>query len=57
MSNVTTVLSALPTEHRDRLMRIAREVSFPVGTRIFEQGGRADRFWLFPPCGSGGARG
>ncbi|ATL32565.1 Crp/Fnr family transcriptional regulator [Streptomyces formicae] len=46
MSNTTTVLSALPTEHRDRLMRIAREVSFPVGTRIFEEGGRADRFWI-----------
>jgi CRP-like cAMP-binding protein len=27
-------------------MRFAREVSFPQGTRLFEEGGRADRFWI-----------
>ncbi|MER7572588.1 cyclic nucleotide-binding domain-containing protein [Streptomyces sp. NPDC126514] len=37
---------ALPAEHRQRLMRIAREVSFPQGTRLFAEGGRADRFWI-----------
>ncbi|MFE1511884.1 cyclic nucleotide-binding domain-containing protein [Streptomyces sp. NPDC058726] len=37
---------ALPLEHRDRLVRTAREVSFPQGTRLFEEGGRADRFWV-----------
>jgi CRP-like cAMP-binding protein len=37
---------ALPAEHRRRLMRIAREVSFPQGTRLFTEGGRADRFWI-----------
>ena len=37
---------ALPAEHRQRLMGIAREVSFPQGVRLFEEGGRADRFWL-----------
>lgn len=37
---------ALPAEHRQRLMRFAREVSFPQGTRLFEEGGRADRFWI-----------
>ncbi|ULR48966.1 cyclic nucleotide-binding domain-containing protein [Streptomyces deccanensis] len=40
------MLQALPTEHRQRLMRFAREVSFPQGTRLFEEGGRADRFWI-----------
>lgn len=40
------MLQALPAEHRQRLMRRAREVSFPQGTRIFEEGGRADRFWI-----------
>ncbi|GGZ64559.1 Crp/Fnr family transcriptional regulator [Streptomyces bluensis] len=40
------MLQALPAEHRDRLMRIAREVSFPLGARLFEEGGRADRFWI-----------
>ncbi|MFF7853665.1 cyclic nucleotide-binding domain-containing protein [Streptomyces sp. NPDC007904] len=27
-------------------MRTAREVSFPQGARPFEEGGRADRFWV-----------
>ncbi|MFJ5309754.1 Crp/Fnr family transcriptional regulator [Streptomyces sp. NPDC088350] len=37
---------ALPSVHRERLLRIAREVSFPPGTRLFEEGGHADRFWI-----------
>ncbi|CAM5360962.1 cyclic nucleotide-binding domain-containing protein [Streptomyces pseudogriseolus] len=37
---------ALPAEHRERLMATAREVSFPPGTRLFEEGARADRFWV-----------
>ncbi|CAL9627595.1 cyclic nucleotide-binding domain-containing protein [Streptomyces sp. Tu 3180] len=37
---------ALPAEHRARLLQTAREVSFPQGTRLFEEGGRADRFWV-----------
>ncbi|MFF7790851.1 cyclic nucleotide-binding domain-containing protein [Streptomyces sp. NPDC007991] len=36
----------LPAEHRQRLMRCARDVSFPQGTRLFEEGARADRFWI-----------
>ncbi|MEU9239646.1 cyclic nucleotide-binding domain-containing protein [Streptomyces sp. NPDC048385] len=39
-------LRALPGEHRERLMRLAREVSFPQGARLFEEGARADRFWI-----------
>ena len=27
-------------------MRVAREVSVPQGTRLFEEGARADRFWI-----------
>ncbi|MGW6316499.1 MULTISPECIES: cyclic nucleotide-binding domain-containing protein [unclassified Streptomyces] len=41
-----SMLRALPAEHRQRLMRMAREVSFPQGTRLFEEGGHADRFWV-----------
>ncbi|MET8978007.1 cyclic nucleotide-binding domain-containing protein [Streptomyces sp. NPDC004539] len=41
-----SMLRALPAEHRHRLMRFAREVSFEAGTRLFEEGGRADRFWV-----------
>ncbi|MET8224529.1 cyclic nucleotide-binding domain-containing protein [Streptomyces sp. NPDC005301] len=40
------MLKALPAEYRQRLMRIAREVSFPQGTRLFEEGAHADRFWI-----------
>lgn len=42
----TTMLSALPAEHRGRLMRIARDAAFPAGARLFEEGGHADRFWI-----------
>ncbi|MFE4588527.1 Crp/Fnr family transcriptional regulator [Streptomyces laurentii] len=35
----------LPEDHRERLTALSREVSWPAGTRIFEEGGRADRFW------------
>ena len=37
---------ALDAEQRQRLMLLAREVSFPQGARIFEEGARADRFWI-----------
>ncbi|MFF3500975.1 Crp/Fnr family transcriptional regulator [Streptomyces sp. NPDC003247] len=42
----TTLSTALPAEHRERLMRVAREVSFASGERLFEEGRRADRFWI-----------
>ncbi|TQK50027.1 cyclic nucleotide-binding protein [Streptomyces sp. SLBN-118] len=44
--NTTTMMRAMPAEHRNQLLRIAREVNFPQGTRIFEEGRRADRFWI-----------
>ncbi|MFI7413407.1 cyclic nucleotide-binding domain-containing protein [Streptomyces sp. NPDC049627] len=37
---------ALPAGHRERLLRIAREVSYPQGARLFEEGGHAERFWI-----------
>lgn len=46
MTSTTTLAAALPADHRDRLMQFAREVSFPVGSRLFEEGRRADRFWI-----------
>ncbi|MFF2503749.1 Crp/Fnr family transcriptional regulator [Streptomyces sp. NPDC058067] len=45
-SPTTDTVRALPAEHLERLMRVAREVSFPQGTRLFKEGGRADRFWI-----------
>lgn len=41
-----SMLRALPAEHRQRLMRVAREVAFAQGERLFEEGSRADRFWI-----------
>lgn len=38
--------AALEPVHRERLMHLARKVSFDTGTRLFEEGGRADRFWI-----------
>ncbi|MEU1192952.1 cyclic nucleotide-binding domain-containing protein [Streptomyces sp. NPDC005859] len=41
-----SMLLSLSAEHGKRLMNLAREVSIPQGTRLFEEGGRADRFWI-----------
>ncbi|MBV7699769.1 cyclic nucleotide-binding domain-containing protein [Streptomyces sp. TRM70350] len=46
MTRATKLLPALPPPQRERLMTLAREVSFPEDTRIFEAGGTADRFWV-----------
>lgn len=40
------VLAALPADRVDRFMALGREVSYSKGTRIFEEGSRADRFWI-----------
>ncbi|MER7973716.1 MULTISPECIES: cyclic nucleotide-binding domain-containing protein [unclassified Streptomyces] len=42
----TTLLDGLPAASRERMLRLAAEVSFPAGTRLFEEGQRADRFWI-----------
>lgn len=42
----TKMPRALTTEHRRRLMEMAREVAFTVDTRLFQEGTRADRFWI-----------
>ncbi|MFF9481875.1 cyclic nucleotide-binding domain-containing protein [Streptomyces sp. NPDC014733] len=39
-------LGALPAAHRARLLSLAREVSFPAGSRLFDEAGAADRFWV-----------
>ncbi|MGX1561084.1 Crp/Fnr family transcriptional regulator [Streptomyces sp. NPDC055506] len=46
MTSITRVAVALPAAQRERLMRVAREVSFDAGERLFEEGRRADRFWI-----------
>lgn len=48
MTTATTngLLDVLPDQARQRLTELGREASFPAGTRIFEEGQRADRFWI-----------
>ncbi|MYU21229.1 cyclic nucleotide-binding domain-containing protein [Streptomyces sp. SID8352] len=46
MTKAIKLLTAVPHPQRERLMELAREVSFPEDARIFEVGGRADRFWV-----------
>lgn len=41
-----TRITALPPEHRARLAEHAQEVHFAKGTRLFDEGGIADRFWI-----------
>ncbi|MFD5412538.1 Crp/Fnr family transcriptional regulator [Streptomyces nojiriensis] len=42
----TRISEALPADCRARLMELAQEVNFAEGTRLFREGGRADRFWI-----------
>ncbi|MCB5180870.1 Crp/Fnr family transcriptional regulator [Streptomyces antimicrobicus] len=42
----TRIAVALPADCRTRLMETAREVNFAEGTRLFREGGHADRFWI-----------
>ncbi|MDT0467423.1 Crp/Fnr family transcriptional regulator [Streptomyces gibsoniae] len=42
----TGVFGALTKDHREQLISLAREVSFETGERIFNEGAKADRFWI-----------
>ncbi|MEN8654261.1 cyclic nucleotide-binding domain-containing protein [Streptomyces sp. 21So2-11] len=42
----TRFRAALPLEYRARLTALGREVNFPAGARLFNEGGHADRFWI-----------
>lgn len=46
MSARSELTAAIPDGHQRRFTALARQVSFPAGTRVFEEGGRADRFWI-----------
>lgn len=46
MRTMSGFFGTLPPEHRHELRALGREVSFPVGARIFEEGQQADRFWV-----------
>ncbi|MFH9350379.1 Crp/Fnr family transcriptional regulator [Kitasatospora sp. NPDC017646] len=46
MSGLASPLDFLPVAHRERLLVTGLPVSYPAGTRLFDEGGKADRFWL-----------
>lgn len=45
-SSSIRMTAALSAEHRARLLEVARDVKFPEGSRVFEEGRLADRFWI-----------
>ncbi|MBB1245908.1 Crp/Fnr family transcriptional regulator [Streptomyces durbertensis] len=46
MRTRTGLLGTLPPDQAERLRQHGREVAFPSGARIFEEGQKADRFWI-----------
>jgi CRP-like cAMP-binding protein len=46
VTTTTGFLAGLTSGQRERLLALAREVSFPPGHRIFDEGEDADRFWI-----------
>jgi CRP-like cAMP-binding protein len=46
MRTTTSLFGSLPSPGRQRLESLARDISFPPDTRIFDEGDRADRFWV-----------
>ncbi|MER7759780.1 Crp/Fnr family transcriptional regulator [Streptomyces sp. NPDC097619] len=42
----TRIAAVLTAEHRGRLMARAREVNFPEGARLFQEGAGAEAFWI-----------
>ncbi|CAL9380391.1 hypothetical protein SUDANB145_01058 [Streptomyces sp. enrichment culture] len=46
MASTTTLTTAFPAGRSERLTRLGRTVSVEAGARLFEEGGRADRFWI-----------
>ncbi|MFF5313314.1 cyclic nucleotide-binding domain-containing protein [Streptomyces massasporeus] len=42
----TGAFGALTKKHQEQLMALARDVSFAIDERIFNEGGEADRFWI-----------
>ncbi|MFE0513003.1 Crp/Fnr family transcriptional regulator [Streptomyces sp. NPDC058964] len=46
MTGLPSPLDFLPPAQRERLLAAGLDVTFPAGARLFDEGGRADRFWL-----------
>ncbi|MFF2807381.1 cyclic nucleotide-binding domain-containing protein [Streptomyces sp. NPDC058000] len=46
MTKAKHLFDAMPPDRRRRLTEVAHEVALPRATRLFEEGRRADRFWI-----------
>ncbi|MEV7377560.1 cyclic nucleotide-binding domain-containing protein [Streptomyces lydicus] len=46
MATARDLFEAVPPDRRQQLTDLAREVSLPRATRLFDEGRRADRFWI-----------
>ncbi|MGW2705400.1 Crp/Fnr family transcriptional regulator [Streptomyces sp. NPDC001340] len=46
MTGLPPPLDLLSPAQRERLLAVGFDVAFPAGTRLFDEGGHADRFWL-----------
>ncbi|MEW1721949.1 cyclic nucleotide-binding domain-containing protein [Streptomyces sp. NPDC093109] len=46
MTSATRLLTGLPADRGDMLMRLSHHVYFPQDERIFEEGSQADTFWI-----------
>lgn len=46
MRTRTGLLGTLSPEHAEQLRELGTHAAFASGTRIFEEGGKADRFWI-----------
>lgn len=51
MSTMHTILEAMAPEAREALLAHSRQVTFPAGTRIFNEHRRAEKFWIIQ-CGT-----
>ncbi|MGY1437199.1 Crp/Fnr family transcriptional regulator [Streptomyces reniochalinae] len=46
MQTTTGLLAELTSDQRERVRSLGHEVHFDAGEQIFEEGTRADRFWI-----------
>ncbi|MDA5282033.1 hypothetical protein [Streptomyces sp. Isolate_45] len=51
MSTMHTIIEALAPEAREALLARSHQVTFPAGSRVFNEHRRAEKFWIIQ-CGT-----
>ncbi|MDX2389433.1 MULTISPECIES: cyclic nucleotide-binding domain-containing protein [unclassified Streptomyces] len=51
MNTMHTILEAMAPEAREALLARSQQVTFPAGTRVFNEHRRAEKFWIIQ-CGT-----